>query len=263
MTVGLAIIAHAIRMLIHEPGTTLRVILPGLAMVVFSTVAASVLVSDVIAAVASNNANAILQIPPSDVLLMLVLGLTGLLGYALMAIHWHRHVLLNGPERVSDLAPSWSVIAYYIWRAFTVALVQMLAAVPILTAITVLAGITGWQTTPGQSGPSVIFGILAGIAFVWVALRFSIALPAAAMGQRMGLLQSWMVSAPMSGAILSVAALLSLISVATSVIMSLLFPGSGPAGLLLETCVFLVEGIIFVSVLTTLYGHLVEKRPLG
>lgn len=263
MTVGLAIIAHAIRMLIHEPGTTLRVILPGLAMVLLSTIAATVLVSDVIAALSGSNANAILQIAPADVLLMLALGLTGLLGYALMAIHWHRHVLLNGPERARDLRPGWSVIAFYIWRAITVALVQMLAAVPILTALTVLAGFTGWQATPGQTGSSMILGLLAGIAFVWIALRFSITLPAAAMGQRMGLLQSWIVSAPMSGAILSVAALLSLINVATSVTLSLLLPGPGPAGLLLETCVFLAEGIIFVSVLTTLYGHLVEKRPLG
>lgn len=263
MTVGLAIITHAIRMLIHEPGTTLRVILPGLALVLISTLAASVLVSDVLAAIASNDTSAMMQIAPADILLMLALGLAGLLGYALMAILWHRHVLLNGPERATELRPGPSVIAFYIWRAFTVALVQMLAAVPILTALGVLASLTGMQTTPGQSGPSVILGILGGIAFIWVALRFSITLPAAAMGQRMGLLQSWMISAPLSGAIFGIAALLSLLSVTITVLLSLVFPSDGPAGLLFETCVFLLEGIVFVSVLTTLYGHLVEKRPLG
>ena len=31
----------------------------------------------------------------------------------------------------------------------------------------------------------------------------------------------------------------------------------------LQTTILLVEGLVFVSVLTTLYGHLVEGRALG
>ncbi|APE43041.1 hypothetical protein BOO69_06130 [Sulfitobacter alexandrii] len=259
MTFGLSIIAHALRMLIHEPGTTFRVILPGLAMVLASTIAVTTLVPDTLAAIAASDTDTILTIPPSDILLMLALGLSGLLGYALMAIHWHRHVLLNGPERARDLRPGWGVIAFYVWRAFTLALVQMLTAVPILTALSILASLTGG---PGGGG-SVILGVVGGIAFLWVAMRFSVTLPAAAMGERMGLVQSWIVTAPLSGPILAVAALLSLLSVFMTVVASLVFPATGAGALLLETCVFLAEGIIFVSVLTTLYGHLVEGRPLS
>ncbi|QFT60376.1 hypothetical protein FIU94_16220 [Sulfitobacter sp. THAF37] len=263
MTFGISLIAHAIRMLMHAPGTTFRVILPGLAMVLLSTLAASTLLPDALNAVLRNDTDAILRIDPSDILLMLALGVAGLLGYALMAIHWHRHVLLDGTDRANDLRPGWGIIAFYIWRAFTVALVQMLAAIPILTVLGVLASLTGGQSAPGQGSPSVLFSILAGIAFLWVGLRVSISLPAAAMGQRMGLLQSWMISAPVSGAILAVAALVSLLSVTISVTLSLLFQSPDPTSLLFETCVFLAEGIICVSVLTTLYGHLVEKRSLS
>lgn len=260
MTRGLAIIMHAVRMLIHAPATTLQVILPGMALVLASTLGAYFLIPDTLIAMVSSDPNDIAQIPPSHVLLLLVLGLAALFGYALMAILWHRHVLLNSPDRDQDISPPGGIIAAYLWRAIIVAFVQLLAALPILFSLAAVAAVLGAGSE--QGGPSIAFNLLAGSAFVWVALRISITLPAAAMGKPMSIRQSWTVSAQLSGAALAIAALLSLFNIATSVIIFGLIPEPGSFALVLETCVFLLEGLLFVSVLTTLYGHLVEGRPL-
>ena len=260
MTIGLAIIAHAIRMLIHEPGTTIRVILPGLLMVLGSTIASYFLIPETLAAMISSNPDDLLQVPPAHILVMFALGIAALVGYALMAIFWHRHVLLNGPDRSDLIRPSSSVIANYIWRAIIVAFVQMLAAIPILLGMAMLAALIGGMA---RGGPALLTSLLAGIAFVWVALRISIILPAAAMGNRMRILESWTLSAPLTGAIFAISALLSLLNITVSVLAGLILPDPGSLGLLVETCIFLIEGLVFVSVLTTLYGHLVEGRPLG
>jgi hypothetical protein len=40
-------------------------------------------------------------------------------------------------------------------------------------------------------------------------------------------------------------------------------PDTGALTLVLNTALFILEGLVFASVLTTLYGHLFEGRSLG
>ncbi|MFC6586772.1 hypothetical protein ACFQDZ_05685 [Sulfitobacter pacificus] len=42
-----------------------------------------------------------------------------------------------------------------------------------------------------------------------------------------------------------------------------LLPVTGGLAILAHTIIYVVEGLVFISVLTTLYGHLVEGRSLG
>lgn len=257
-----AILTHAIRMLTYDSGTTFRVILPALLMVLGSTVAALVLLPDTVEAIVLGTPDAVLALTTSGVLGLLLVGLIGIVGYTLMAVLWHRHVLLSGADREAALRPGAGIVLRYMGRAVIVALWQFLAGIPIVLVMGLVAATLGAAGNPTGAG-ALLVGFLGGIAFVWIALRISLCLPAAAVGERMSVAHSWKVTAPVNTAVLGAAALLSLLNFVLSLVVGLLLPGDGLVPALLQTCVFLVEGIIFVSVLTTLYGHLVEGRPLN
>lgn len=260
MNNAMALLAHALRMLTHEPGTTFRVIAPALLIVIGSAVAAVVLAPDALLSLQTDPENFVLP-PPSSIFLLLFLGLAGLVGYALMAILWHRHVLLNGTEDQTGLRPGFSVILPYLWRATVLALVQFLAAIPIGMAIAIVGSI-GAALSFGVT-LFLIMGILAGVLFVWIALRLSVVLPAAALGNTMRISKSWEVTAPIANTLWGLAVLLAALNLIISLATAAIMPDGFAMAMIMHTVIYILEGLVFISVLTTLYGHLVEGRSLG
>lgn len=260
MIQALAILAHALRMLTHEPATTLRVIMPSLLIILLTVVAALVLVPDVLMALQAPEE--LFAAPPaSGLFLILILSIAGLIGYALMAILWHRHVLLNGTGIDSDLRSGTAVIAGYLWRAIILALVQFLVAIPIGVAIAIFGGIGASLT--GGVGAFFVIGVLASLLFIWIALRLSVVLPAAALGNTMRISESWAATEPASSTLWGVAALLALLNMVIAAISTAILPDGFGIAIIMQTVIYIIEGLVFVSVLTTLYGHLVEGRSLS
>jgi hypothetical protein len=109
----------------------------------------------------------------------------------------------------------------------------------------------------------LLIGVLGGLAFLWIALRISLVLPAAAVGNTISLRESWETTAPMSATIWGIAALLAGLNMCIMGLTDVLLPNQGGFALIAQTAVYLIEGIVFISVLTTLYGNLVEGRSLG
>jgi hypothetical protein len=259
MHTALAILAHALRMLIFETATTLRIILPALILVLGSALVVAIVAPDTLL---------MLQEPPeeigvpasSDMMLLLVFGVIGLLGYALMAVLWHRHVLLNGTGVGTRLFPSGQVFIGYVGRTILVGFVQMLASIPIMIGM----GLMEFALAPALGAFALfVIGVLGGVAFVWVALRFSLVLPAAALGNTLTLRDSWATTAPLASTLWAVGILLTALNIGIFAIAGLFIPDQGSLALIAHTLVYLVEGIVFISVLTTLYGNLVEGRSLG
>lgn len=253
------LLRHAIQMLTYAPGTTLQVVMPALVLILGSTLAAAMLAPDTIEAL--RNASETMQMPSgSSLLILLVLLIVGLIGYALMAILWHRHVLLNGSGQDVALRPGGDIIRHYIWCAIVVGFVQFLAAFP----VTIVMGILGAAFAGFSPAFSLtVISVLGGIIFAWVALRISIILPAAALGQRMRIAQSWQASAPISASLWGVAGFLAVINVGLTLLTSSLTPDAIAPNLIAGAVVYIIEGLIFVSVMTTLYGYLIEKRDLN
>lgn len=246
-----ALFSHALRMLVHNPSVTFRVLMPGLLMVFAASLAMAYFMPDQMWS-PTLTPDQVELLDPSTAGAILLAGLIWLAGYALTAIFWHRHVLLMGSDRDAPLFPGLGVSLGYIWRVIIVGLIQMLAAIPILAVTAAVAA--GLST--------VLAGVIAGVLFFWIALRISLILPAAAMGQKMKVAESWTATAPLSGSLWGLAAMLALLStVAAIVIGGLTAPGSG-ARVWLHTTSYLVEGLISISILTTLYGHLIEGRQL-
>ncbi|MFD2738514.1 hypothetical protein ACFSUD_02930 [Sulfitobacter aestuarii] len=250
MRESLAYLIHALRMLVHEPATTLRVLQPALVLLGGASIAAATVAPDFLALSAQDPESLVLP-TPGKMLTGLLLAVLALLGYALVAILWHRHVLLDGPEQ---LRPDGGIVLSYIWRAILVGLVQMAISIPVIFLISAF----------GASGmPVSLLGILAAVFFVWVALRLSVILPAAALGETMTIRQSWETTAPSALPLLWLALWLLVINSLISAGIALLVTPATPFGIALGTLAYLVEGLIFISVLTTLYGHLVQRRPLS
>lgn len=258
MNTALALLAHALRMLIFEVGTTMRVLSPAILLVVGCSLAIGFLAPDAVELFNAVPGESI-ALTPSSALTFVLFGVIGLFGYALMAILWHRHVLLNGED--GGLRPGASLVLSYLWRAIVVGCVQLLAAIPVTLVVGVL-GAAFMQTGAGGAVTSLL--TLGGsVIFIWIALRLSVVLPAAALGYRMAVRESWNVTQSLSAPLWGLAVLLTGLNMLVSLLALGLVPTQGVIALMLGTVIFIVEGLIFVSVLTTLYGHLVEGRSLG
>jgi hypothetical protein len=230
MHTALSILSHALRMLIFESATTVRVVTPALIMVLGSAVISIIVVPDAIVALqAAPEDMVVLEL--SAILLLLVLGIIGLLGYALMAVLWHRHVLLSGSEGIDTPLPDAPIYLRYLGRAIMVGFIQMLASVPIALASALLGGIL----VPALGGLALLaIGVLAGLAFLWIALRISLVLPAAAMGNPMTIQESWEATAPLSPVIWGIAALLAGLNMCVFGLTSTIFPDQGGIALVVQ-----------------------------
>lgn len=263
MTTALALISHAIRMLVFETGTTLKVVMPAILLVLGSTLASVVLLPDAIAALQAHPEDMVLP-SGGELGLLALFGLCALMGYVLMAILWHRHVLLSETDHADDLRPSASIVLSYVWRAILVGLMQLLATIPIVIGTAAIGAVIGMTAGLGGSAfLGLVIGLLASVVFVWIALRLSVVLPAAALGQPMKIFESWRETAPISGPLWGVAALLAAINIGINGLAAMILPEAAVVSALISACVYMIEGLVFVSVLTTLYGHLVERRTLG
>ncbi|MCX7559335.1 hypothetical protein OS190_07110 [Sulfitobacter sp. F26204] len=260
MNTALAILAHALRMLIFETAATLRVIMPAVVLVIGCSIGVALLSPDLVAFMQDTQDTG-KTLRPDDLLNMVFFGLVGLLGYALMAVLWHRHVLLNGAEQRENLRPNLSIFLGYVWRAVVVGCAQVLAAIPISLAMGGLGLLLIRDNPDGMA--TMLIGFLGGLAFIWIALRLSLALPAAAIGYTMTLGESWQITKPLSAQLWGVGLLLSGLNVCVYIVTNAVLPDVGIIAVIAQTLVFILEGLVFISVLTTLYGYMVEGRSLG
>lgn len=260
MNTGLAILSHALRMLIFDTATTLRVLMPALLIVLGATVAIAFFAPEMLDLM-GGPAEDMAPPAPATAVLFIVFALVAIAGYTLMAILWHRHVLLDGAKGLDGVQPDAGIFFGYLWRAILVACVQILAAIPVTLAMGLLATLLVAGLPLGLAG--LLVGIGGGIVFVWIALRVSVVLPAAALARPMTIRESWATTAPLSGPLWGLALLLTGLNALVGLLLPFVIPPLPVFAAAIHTVVFVAEGLIFISVLTTLYGHLVEGRSLG
>jgi hypothetical protein len=260
MNTALAILAHALRMLMFQTSTTLRVLMPAMLLVLGSSIAITVFAPDMLALLQQPPAQ-MTTASPRSALAFVVIGVVGLMGYALMAIMWHRHVLLNGPERDARRTPSPGIFLAYLGRAIAVGCLQFIAALPVYLLMGGLLASVSPDAT--NSMMETVLSLLVSWLLIWIALRFSVVLPAAALGRRMTVNQSWTLTKPVARELWGVALLLMGLNLLIYEVAHIALPDTGALTLVLNTALFILEGLVFASVLTTLYGHLFEGRSLG
>jgi hypothetical protein len=172
-----------------------------------------------------------------------------------VAVAWHRYVLLE--ERSGLLPPLRQDLVWpYLGRTILLSLVILLLAIPV-------AFVVGLPLAMSESFVMLlIMGVLTTLALGWAAMRLSLVFPARAVDRPMGFGESWSATAPASGGILVVVLVLAIINEVLGRLIPALF-GVNLVAQLLNLAVLWFTAMLGLSVLTTLYGHLVERRTLA
>lgn len=189
--------------------------------------------------------------------------LVSVFAFSWVAVVWHRFILLeeypNAVPAVNGLP-----IFTYIWRSFVLGLILMIAAIPVMMLAFPLIGILGGSSaSPEQFSVSflvVMFLVGSVMSFVW--LRLAIVLPGVAIGAAMTFKQGWAETAPLAGAIFGAGVIIVAFNLIVGALLGPLFGEGTIVGLVVGLAVQWFTLMVGASMLTTLYGHLIEGRDL-
>ena len=217
-------------------------------------------------------------------LLMIVVPLIAvpaMISGTVVAIGWHRFVLREEiPDSFYVLHRGWP-LGRYIWNSLKIGLIISLLAIAILYVFSLLAPefmVPGWgmklsavrRMSVAQLVISlVIFQPIIGIVFVWVFLRMGLVFPAIAVGKKLSLRDSFRLTDAIAGPLVITAISMILFQFIPK-FLDLLLTASLGSGTFLTTLVMPLVTLVFAwfsffigfGVLTVVYGHLVENRPI-
>lgn len=197
------------------------------------------------------------QVPmmsPETILPTILLGLLAVIASLWIAVSWHRYALTG--ESTSGWLPSFhgSAVMGYLGRSILIGVLVVLGVMVLSIPVGIIS-----IGLPAFAG--IMSLILIGAA-AYLFFRLGVMLPAAALGEKLTLAETWDVTKGQSGTILT----LALIVVGASVIIQLpSWLNDDPSSLINVVYSLVVNWfatIIGISVLTTLYGHFVENRPI-
>jgi len=195
----------------------------------------------------------------SVALIVLVTALVALIGGTIIAIAWHRFVLREDTFGNMLIFQNGWPVGTYIWALIRLALILFVLLVPLVFVFALNPGLMA-------SGPSLLISVAMGIVFTWVFLRVGLVFPAIAVGKTLKIRESFQMTRPFATELLITSGLLVAIQTFPG-ILQLLAVAAGAESLsvilipinLLFSWVNLFLGI---GVLTVMYGHLCENRPI-
>lgn len=181
---------------------------------------------------------------------------------AWVAVSWHRYILL---EEYPGLLPAVAgrPLGPYVWRVVLLVLVMILAAIP-------LGLVAGLVSAPlvGVGPPTavtllflLVVGVVVGSILLYIWLRLGLVLPAVAIGRPLTMGESWGRTAPHSAAIFVAVLILVALNIGVSTLFGYVL-GSNPVSFAVELVVDWISIMIGISILTTLYGLVIEGRSI-
>lgn len=179
--------------------------------------------------------------------------------FCLVAVAWHRYVLVE--EHPGPWGPKWNGPEMWLYFMATLRVIfgTVLVAIVGSLILGVIAGVIGQRALLPASGNlmSPIFSVL----LSYFTIRISLVLPAAALGERMSIWTSWAVSRPFAWSVLVAMVLVNLL---VSIPALLVGTQIGEALAMLSYFVFSgwLQVMLSISLLTALYGHIVQDREL-
>lgn len=252
-----AVLRHAAAMIFRDINATIKVLSPALLIIGATAVAALLLAPTMVAEWFLPTDETPALPSANQVGLTLIAALAVMLGFVLMAILWHRYVLASEETRRSGVMPEAGVIAGYIWRTILLALILMLFTIPMIIIVGLIVAATG-----GAMPVAIILGLVVAAFMAWASLRLSLVLPAIALERPIGFGDSWRATAPASGQIFWLAIILAALNQLVTTVLGVLVPGPLFLAVALQLIGTVILTLISVSVLTTLYGVLIEQRDI-
>lgn len=181
-----------------------------------------------------------------------------------IAVAWHRYILLE--EQPGAFMPRWNGAAIweYFKAGFVLAIIVIIAVIPMM----LIGGILLFpMIMANPDDPSMLAGLLAMLIIylpaAYIAYRISPILPSASVGTRMTVKDAWSATSS-SGASFVILAVVSVIAGwLLNMPASILARGALPLGLIWVAVAQTVSVLVGISILTTIYGHYVQKRDLN
>jgi hypothetical protein len=172
---------------------------------------------------------------------------------AWVAVSWHRFILLE--ERTGWLPaikgrPIWA----YAGRAILLGLMIMLLALPVM----IVAGLIG-SRAPLLAIPFFVVGLT---LLGFVGLKMGVSLVGTALGKTMQAGDVWRATERINGTIIGVVVLMVVINVVPGLIIQWISLSAPIIGFVLNIILNWVSTMLGISILTTIYGHVIEDRPL-
>lgn len=175
-----------------------------------------------------------------------------------IAVTWHRYVLLEENPPVLPRLDGKPIVAY-IGRAIILFIVVLMIGLPLMT---LFAMAFGPALVNGSIVSALVFNLLLTMLLSYVWMRFALVLPAVSVDEKMTIGESWASSGQYSSAIWIVVLLLALVNFVLNLPSQLIYPAWPEGGFVLSIAASWFSLMLGFSILTTLYGHIVEGRPL-
>lgn len=188
----------------------------------------------------------------------LITGILYLVAFLWLAVAWHRYILLD--EMPTGLLPEFNGSRMLSYFGYSLLIGLVLIGLAIVMGI--VTGIVG--AVVGQL--AIVIVLVFYVLMLIASYRLSPMLPAAAVGKPMKINEAWQATSGANGPIV----VLAIVSVIAAIVISL--PAIGLTylggffaflGLLWSLVVGWITMVVGVSLLTTIYGHYVEGRPLS
>ncbi len=183
--------------------------------------------------------------------------------FSWLAVLWHRFMLLN--ERQTTFIPKWSgrLVWLYLLKSIKVGLILVI----ILFILGMIAGIISAILIVTADFSSILpyFAPIFVLLGTYIFLRIALVLPAVALGKNMSIKQSWEYTISASGAIFIASILMTVLGIISQMIVTFFSTQIAQAAFLYPLISFFLDWIVImigISILTTLYGYLVEERNL-
>lgn len=184
-----------------------------------------------------------------------------ILAWLWIVVSWHRYILLNEQPSLVPVLRVDRMLGY-----FGKSLLIGLMLLPLAFILGLLIGAAVFPLMQSGLHPGVI--LLAMVLVVYlpvgtVGMRLSAVLPGVALQPGVPLMTGWDATRGATTTILGVVVLSVAGTLALNQLVQTLFPDpAGLAAILASVVVNWVTAMVGASILTTLYGHYVEKRPL-
>jgi len=172
-----------------------------------------------------------------------------------IAVAWHRYVLLE--EETNQLFPFWQTGRILGYLGKTLALgfsVGFMVVFPFVVVASIIGSI-------GLAAILPIFGLAMFVCFYYLFFRMGLALPATALDQKMPLKEAFQRTTDLTNQIWGLAILVVGITLIAGILIGTIAPNN-IVGVLITSVFQWFMVMISASLLTTLYGHAIERRPL-
>lgn len=183
-----------------------------------------------------------------------------------IAVAWHRFILCE--EVPVGIVPPFRgrAMLRYLGVGLLFGLILLVAAVPLILLAFMLVGPAALMATAAPG--SGLWALAVFLALVWlplafIACRLAPVLPAAALGERLPFKEAWYRTGTSGLALLVLALASGLLYALASLPLMPLARVAPFLGLVWAFALHWASLLVGASVLTTLYGHFIEDRPLN